>query len=94
MRQIRHVNEGAIMKHPAYILGSIEALAGVLLLSVTAIIKEVMPILGRIAFQSAAAGSYSPENYAAAFPLPIALSVLLIAAGAVQIVYAVLKKET
>ena len=46
------------MKHPAYILGSIEALAGVLLLSVTAIIKEVMPILGRIAFQSAAAGSY------------------------------------
>ena len=69
MRQIHHVNEGAIMKHPAY-------------------------ILGRIAFQSAAAGSYSPENYAAAFPLPIALSVLLIAAGAVQIVYAVLKKET
>lgn len=82
------------MKHPAYILGSIEALAGVLLLSVTAIIKEVMPILGRIAFQFAAAGSYSPENYAAAFPLPIVLSVLLIAAGAVQIVYAVLKKET
>ena len=82
------------MKHPAYILGSIEALAGVLLLSVTAIIKEVMPILGRTAFQSAAAGSYSPENYAAAFPLPIVLSVLLIAAGAVQIVYAVLKKET
>ena len=34
------------MKKAAYIIGSIEVIVGIMLLSIASIIKQVMPILG------------------------------------------------
>lgn len=44
-------------------------------------------MIGYAAYQGAAAGSYSPGNYALSFGLPNFLAVVLIVAGAVQILF-------
>lgn len=80
------------MKKEVYILGSVEILVGVLLLRFVSMIKEILPILGRIAYQSAAAGSYSPGDYTTSFLFVTVISILLIAAGAAQIIYQFQKK--
>lgn len=80
------------LKKTVYILGSIEILSGVLVLCIISLIKNTLPALGRVAYQAAAAGSYSATDYAAAFPLATVLSVLLICAGLIQIVYFFFKR--
>jgi len=81
------------MKKVVYVMGSIEVLFGALLLSITSIIKESMPLLGRIAFQAAMKGGYSPNEYAVSFPLVTAIAIALIALGIVQIVIFAFKKD-
>ena len=48
-------------------MSSVEIVIGALILSITSIIKNVLPVLGRVAYQAAAAGSYSPMNYDTSF---------------------------
>ena len=82
------------MKLSAYIIGSIEIIVGSILLSITSIIKEVLPVLGYAAYQAAAAGSYSPSNYAVSFPLVTMVSTVLIVLGVLQIgCFGVIKKK-
>lgn len=80
------------MKKAVYILGSVEIILGVLLLCINTIIKSVLPVLGRVAFQAAAAGSYSPQDYAVSMPLLTVAAVILIAVGAAQLVFFVIRK--
>lgn len=82
------------MKKTAYILGSIEAVLGLLILCCTSILNQVMPALGRVAFQAAAAGSYSPRDFEMSFTLPNAIAVVLVVIGVAQILfYAISKKD-
>jgi hypothetical protein len=37
--------------------------AGLILAALGRLAQQIMPALGRVAYQAAAAGSYSPENY-------------------------------
>ena len=76
------------MKKTAYILGSVELILGTLLCCIISIIRNVLPVLGRIAYQAAAAGSYSPSNFRASFGGATVLAVLLMLAGAGQILWA------
>lgn len=92
MEEVRMKNMEDVMKHAAYILGSIEFFLGIILLWFSSIMKNAMPVLGRIAYQAAAAGSYSSSNYDVAVAFPTVLSVLLIIVGIAQIAYAFLKK--
>lgn len=73
------------MKKSAYILGSVEIILGILLLCINSIIKNVLPVLGRIAYQAAAAGSYTPSDYEISLPFVTVAAVVLIVAGAIQI---------
>ncbi len=75
------------MKKAAYIIGSIEIIVGIILLSMASIIKQVMPILGRVAYQAAAAGGYSASNYEISFPFVTVASIALIVLGLFQICY-------
>ena len=81
------------MKKVGYIMGSIEMLLGALLLSITSIIKEVVPKLGRVAFQAAMKGSYSPNEYVVSFPLVNIIAIVLIVFGILQIVIFAFRKE-
>lgn len=81
------------MKKAAYILGSLEIMIGILLLCANTIIKSVMPVLGRVAYQAAAAGSYSPRDYAVSMPLLIVSAIFLILIGSAQLFFGVLRKD-
>lgn len=80
------------MKKTVYILGSIEIILGILLLCMHNIIQTVLPVLGLVAYQAAAAGSYSPLDYAISMPMVIAAAVVLILAGIVQLIHFSVKK--
>ena len=82
------------MKQAAYIIGSIEITVGIILLSIASLIKQVMPVLGRVAYQAAAAGGYSASNYKVSFPFVTVASIVLIGLGLVQIFYfRIIKKD-
>ena len=80
------------MKKTAYILGSIEIILGILLMCTHQIIQTVLPVLGRVAFQAAAAGSYSPRDYEVSMPLVIIAAVVLILAGIAQMIHFAARK--
>lgn len=82
------------MKQAAYIIGSIEITVGIILLSIASLIKQVMPVLGQVAYQAAAAGGYSASNYEVSFPFVTVASIVLIGLGLVQMVYfGIIKKD-
>ena len=82
------------MKQAAYIIGSIEITVGIILLSIASLIKQVMPVLGRVAYQAAAAGGYSASNYEVSFPFVTVASIVLIVLGLLQIYYfGIIKKD-
>ena len=74
-------------------MGSVEVSLGVFVLCITSILKELMPVTGYAAYQGAAVGSYNPGNYALSFGLPNFLAIILVIAGAAQILLS-LKKNT
>ena len=80
------------MKKTAYILGSIEIILGMLLLCAHSMIQNVMPVLGRMAYQAAAAGSYSPRDYEVTMPLVIIAAIVLILAGIAQMIHFAARK--
>lgn len=75
-----------------YIMSSVEIVVGAFILSLCSIIKNSLPILGRVAYQAAAAGSYSPREYTASFPLATTFAVLLIIVGIGQLAISIIKK--
>ena len=79
-------------KNSMYILGSVETIIGLLIVCCISIIKEVIPKLGFVAYQSAAAGSYNPANYNMSFEIVNFIAVLFIVIGIFQIVLAIRKK--
>ena len=80
------------MKKSVYIMSSIEIIIGAFILSLCSIVKNALPVLGRVAYQAAAAGSYDPRNYTVSFTLATTLAVLLIVIGIGQFVISVIKK--
>lgn len=81
------------MRNSLFIMGSVEISLGVFVLCITAILKELMPVIGYAAYQGAAAGSYSPGNYALSFGLPNFLATALIIAGVMQILFSFWKRK-
>lgn len=81
------------MKKATYIIGSIEITVGIILLSIASVIEQIMPLLGRLAWQTAAAGGYTPSDYTVSFPFVTIASIVLIILGAFQIGYGIIKKE-
>lgn len=76
------------MKKVIYILGSIEIICGLLLLSTAAILKEVFPLLGRLAFQVAMTGSFSPDNYSSSFFTVTVVGIVFLVLGGIQLLLA------
>ena len=81
------------MKKAFYIMGSLEIMLGGLLLSLASIVKNTLPTLGRVAFQAAMKGSYSPSEYDVSFPVVTIISVALIVFGVLQVLYGAFKKD-
>ena len=80
------------MKKTVYIMSSIEIIVGAFILSLCEIVKNTLPVLGRVAYQAAAAGSYTPNDYKVSFALATTLAVLLIIVGIAQFVLSIIKK--
>lgn len=81
------------MKKSLFVMGSVEISLGIFVLCITSILKEIMPVIGYAAYQGAAAGSYSAGNYALSFGLPNFLAIVLLVAGAVQILFSFRKEK-
>jgi len=82
------------MKKSIYIISSIEIIVGALIYSATSMIKDILPVLGRVAYQAAAAGSYSPREYSVTFSFPNTIATILVIVGILQLVYSFkLKKD-
>lgn len=81
------------MKKIVYVLGSIEIILGLLMIAGTSLLKEIMPLLGRVAQQAAVAGGYSAEEYQMSCTTVTVIAVVLIVIGVVQFVYSFIKKE-
>ncbi|MBQ8424399.1 MAG: hypothetical protein IJY25_02310 [Bacilli bacterium] len=79
-------------KNSMYILGSIETIIGLLIVCCVYIIKQVIPKLGFVAYQGAAAGSYNPGNYNMSFGIVNFIAIIFILIGMLQIVLAIRKK--
>ena len=75
-----------------YIMSSIEIVIGAFILSICSIVKNTLPILGRVAYQAADAGSYSPRDYNVSFALATTIAVLLIIVGIGQLAISTIKK--
>lgn len=59
------------------------AVIGICILFTTSILNKVLPMLGRAAYQAAAAGGYSPSDYVMNFIVINFFAILLIVIGAV-----------
>ncbi len=73
------------MKKIMFIMGSIEVMLGVVLWSIADLLKNMMPVLGRTAFQLAMKGSFATGDYILFTTIPTILAIGLILAGIVQI---------
>lgn len=65
---------------------------GICILFTTSILNKVFPMLGFVAYQAAAAGSYSPSDYVINFIVINLFAILLILIGVV-IGYKIYKKS-
>ena len=68
-------------KNSMYILGSVETIIGLLIVCCVSIIKQVIPKLGFVAYQGAAAGSYSPGHYNMSFGIVNFIAIIFILIG-------------
>ncbi len=69
------------MNKIGFALSGILTLLGAWGVLAVSLMRDVMPLLGRVAFQAAMAGSYSPQDYRAPFTAPLTLSILFLLAG-------------
>ena len=82
------------MKKIAYVFGSIEIILGLLVLATISLVENTLPVLGRVAFQAAMKGSFSPSQYVVDFPVATTCAVVLIVFGVIQLILAFIKKDT
>ncbi len=57
------------MKHLQSVFSLLFIILGIVIITISKVIEEVIPKLGYAAFQSAAAGSYTPSDYQVNFEL-------------------------
>ena len=69
------------MNRVKFIMSGVLACIGVCTLITTNIIRKVLPVMGRIAYQAAAAGSYNPTNYQVRFAGANLVALVLVALG-------------
>lgn len=69
------------MKKALFVFSCVSVLLGILIVVTASALTELMPLLGRIAFQSAAAGSYTSSDYSISLILPIVTGILMITVG-------------
>lgn len=81
------------MKKTMYVFGSIEIVCGLILLAVIDIMKASFPLWGRIAYQNAAAGGYTPNDYAFSVPAATTIAIAFLVVGAIQLIIAFLQKD-
>lgn len=70
-----------MMDKVLFLFCNIAILIGISILFVTSILNKVLPVLGYAAYQAAAAGSYSPDDYVVNFIIINLFAILLILAG-------------
>lgn len=75
------------MKKIAFTFGCLFILFGILTVIITSILNKVIPKLGYVAYQAAAAGSYSEDLYKMDFSFLNTLSVIMIISGIVIGIY-------
>ena len=75
------------MKTACFVLSGVLALLGLATLITTGILNRVLPKLGRVAYQSAAAGSYTPTDYLMDFRVINILAICMIAVGLAAAAY-------
>lgn len=71
------------MKKIAFVFSCLFILLGLITIITTSILNELIPKLGYMAFQAAAAGSYSLNSYKMQFSCANILAFIMIASGAV-----------
>lgn len=69
------------MKKIGFAFSCISILMGITTVIVTSILNEIMPKMGRVAFQTVTSGSYSPSVYLMDFTFANVLSVIMIIVG-------------
>ena len=81
------------MKIACFILSGISTLIGCITLLTTSILNQFMQKLGRVAFQNAASGSYSPSDYEMNFYFANAFAVVLIVVGLIFATFTYIKNR-
>ncbi|WP_339260597.1 hypothetical protein MKY85_11965 [Paenibacillus sp. FSL R5-0749] len=74
------------MKHLQSIFSLLFIMLGIVIITISKMIEEVIPKLGYAAFQSAAAGSYTPSDYQVNFELNYWIGAICILGGVICIV--------
>ncbi|MCP1183741.1 hypothetical protein [Paenibacillus sp. 1781tsa1] len=69
------------MKHLQSIFSLLFIMLGIVIITISKMIEEVIPKLGYAAFQSAAAGSYTPSDYQVNFELNYWIGAICILGG-------------
>ena len=75
------------MKQIRTILSVVSILTGVIIISVSKIVEEMIPMLGRVAFQTVTAGSYNPNDYIINLSINYWLGSLCIVVGLVSLLF-------
>ena len=75
------------MKKIAFVFSAIVSIIGILVLFTTSILNHIMIMIGRAAFQAAAAGSYSPDDYVINFAAINTMAAILIIIGLCLCIY-------
>ncbi len=60
-------------------------IVGLVLIAIGQLVVQIMPLLGRVAYQAAAAGSYSPSEYEVNLIAYNTISALIIVLGIVAV---------
>ncbi|RPK30452.1 hypothetical protein [Paenibacillus xylanexedens] len=71
------------MKHVHIIFSLLFIMLGIVIITISKMIEEVIPKLGYAAFQSAAAGSYTPSDYQVNFELNYWIGAICILGGVI-----------
>lgn len=64
----------------------VPSIIGLVLLAVGRLAQRVLPLLGRMAYQAAAAGSYNPSDYRLPLPGYYVIALALVVLGIVLII--------
>ncbi|CAM4475394.1 hypothetical protein [Paenibacillus xylanexedens] len=74
------------MKHIHIIFSLLFIMLGIVIITISKMIEEVIPKLGYAAFQSAAAGSYTPSDYQVNFALNYWIAAICILGGVICLI--------